>query len=147
MKKTIICVVCVIIGVILLRLPYQINDRACLEYRKEIEASFIDMPEVAVLQVVSGCGNSSGTGDHTDLYVAVLVETGLDKENLEKEISDIAEIHDVRETGDKTFAMDMIDLSFEEENYTDNANYYIIEFLKESPFAGTPLSALDLRGC
>lgn len=141
MKKTIICVACVIIGVILLCLPYQINNHACSKYRSEIETSLANVADITVLQVVNGCGNSSGTGDHTDLYVAALVKAN-SRDGIERAFPDAMDVRAVVDEGERTLAMELINLSFDEENYDDSKNLYIIEFSKRTLF-----SWLDLRGC
>ncbi len=142
MKKTIICVACVIIGVILICLPYQINNRACSKYRSEIEARLANVADITVLQVVNGCGNSSGTGDHTDLYVAALVKANSREDAIERAFPDAMDVRAVVDEGERTLAMKLINLSFDEENYDDSKNLYIIEFSKRTLF-----SSLDLRGC
>ncbi len=131
----------VIVGVLVHCLPYWINDYSCSVYREEVESSLADVSEISVLQVVNGCGNSSGTGDHTDLYVAALVKTDLSEADIENRIADIVEIHDVSEDGKVTSSMEHVNLRFDEENYDGKGNLYILEFSKRTPF-----SWLDLRG-
>lgn len=146
MKKKLIissCVICgIIFNIIIFSLPYLVNDALCSDYRDEIEASLADVADITVLQVVNGCGNSSGTGDHTDLYVAALVKANLGEDVIERAFPDAMDIQAVADEGERTLAMELINLSFDEENYDDSKNLYIIEFSKRTLF-----SWLDLRGC
>ncbi len=140
-KKLCISAFCLIFIIIISYLPYRINDFSCSVYRNKIEDSLANISEVNVLQVVSGCGNSSGTGNHTDLYVAVLVETSLFEEDLKNKITNVSWIHNVEQDGNSTLAMEIIGLNFNEAKFNSNLNYYILEFAKASPF-----SAFDMRG-
>ncbi len=141
-KKLLISVCSFLFIVIIFCLPYWINDFSCSVYRNKIEDSVANIPEVNVLQMVSGCGNSNGTGDHTDLYVAVLVETSLVEEDLENIIPNVSWVHNAEQNGNSTLAMKNIGLNFKEVKFNSNLNYYILEFVKRSP-----CSAFDMRGC
>lgn len=140
-KKLFASVFGVIFFLIILFLPYRINDAACSVYRNEIEDRVANVSEINVLQVVNGCGNSVGTGNHTDLYVAVLVETSLFENDLKERITNVSLVHDVEQKGNSTLAMEIIGLSFSEVELDSNLNYYILEFAKESP-----CSDFDMRG-
>lgn len=120
--------------------PYWIDDLALSTYKEEIEKRIDDIPEVATLQVVSGCGNNSGTGNHTDLYVAVLVETNLEIDDIKNKITGITDVYDCA-NGYRTLAMYIINLSFNEESHSGSENCYILEFSKRAP-----CSAFDMRG-
>ena len=146
MKKVLIigasCILTIAFILAVFCISYWVDDYALSVYREEVEKSLSEVPEVTVLEVVSGCGNSSGTGDHTELCVAVLIETALDKDDIRGKVADITDIYDVYENGYKTLVMDRIDLRFKEENYNGSVNCYILEFLKRAP-----CSSLDFRGC
>ena len=129
-------------SIIALSVPCWLNDELCSEYRSEIEASLADVPEITVLQVINGCGNTSGTGDNTDLYVAALVKANLDEDSIERAVPGTMDIQAVADEGESTLSMEIINLNFAEENYNDSENLYIIEFSKRTAF-----SWLDLRGC
>lgn len=140
-KKLLISVFSFLFIVILFCLPYWINDFACSVYRNKVEDSVVNISEVNVLQVISGCGNSSGTGDHTDLYVAVLVETRLLEKELKNKIANVSWVHNVKQNGNSTLAMEIIGLKFNKVKHNRGFYYYILEFVNKSP-----CSAFDMRG-
>ena len=131
----------VMLVALLFQLPCWINDYSCSVYREEVESSLEEISEISVLQVVSGCGSSTGTGDHTDLYVAALVKTELGEDDIESVLTDITDIYNVSEGEKITMSMVLMNLRFDEENYSGEGNLYILEFSKRTPF-----SWLDLRG-
>ena len=141
MKKIIIGIIIASLVVISVCVPCWVDDLALSGYEEKIEKSIAEVPEIKVLQVVSGCGNSSGTGDHTELYVAVLVETNLYEDDIKNKITGITDVHDVRANGYKTLVMDMIDLNFDEKSYNGRGNCYILEFSERAP-----CSSFDMRG-
>ncbi len=140
-KKLIISVLSVLVVGMLLCLPYWINDVACSVYREEIVDGIEDVSGINILQVVNACGNSSGKGNHTDLYVAILVETSLTETDIKNEIVNISSVHDVEKNGHSTLVMEIMNLNFNEETFNSNQNCYILEFSKESP-----CSIFDMRG-
>ena len=93
----------------------------------------------------SACCNTSGTGNNTDLYVAVLVKCN--EQDIDKVKSDLSKMSEggtyfyVNNFKDgSTLAMDIAGIEFDC-NIEDSINYYIIEFIKAAP-----LSFLDIRG-
>lgn len=127
-----IALVCVLISS-LIYIPGKINDYNLAKYTKEVLNS-IDLPEkTEMVEYVAGCGNSTGAGDHTDLYVAILLKSELSWQELSKTFG---RVHIVETRGDKTLAMDIIGLEFKT-NTGDNG-YYIVEFRKSG--------ILDWRG-
>ncbi len=127
-------------------LPMLINDISLPNYENQILQE-LNLPDgVVIEEYISACCNSSGTGDHTDLYVAVLVKSTVDVEILKQSMENFHLedthyfVHDVEACGDITLAMEIADITFEKElKVTDG--YYIIEFNKRAP-----LSWFDLRG-
>lgn len=122
-------------------LPYWVNDISCYLYKNKIEDEVFANSKVKVLQVINGCGNSSGGGNHTDLYVGILIETVLSKDELLYEFSDVRYVYNIEKRGEKTLAIKNMNLRFDEQKYSDNQDYYILEFIKESP-----CSEFDMRG-
>ena len=139
MKKIILYVLIAIIVLTLLLsalivVPIKINDYSLEKYSKEVMES-IEIPEnTEIVEFISGCGNSTGAGDHTDLYVAVLLKSELSWEELAETFG---RVHIVETRGDKTTAMDIIGIEFETD--MSGKGYYIVEFRKQG--------LLDLRGC
>mgnify|MGYP006071082119 FL=1 len=115
-----------------------LDDIVLIKYRSEISKTLNnELPDdVVIMEIVSGCGNTGGTGNHTDLYVSVLVTAPFS----ETEWETIGyEPHSVSKEGSSTFSMDLLHLSFSE--ITDPDHSYILEFVREAPF-----SFFDLRG-
>lgn len=113
-----------------------VNDLSVPAFEKEVMDG-LDLPENAeVVEYVSGCGNSSGTGNHTDLYVAVLIRSDLTR----RELADVYGNLRVSEyDGEQTLAMSIIGLDFEEK--TGGEGFYVVEFSKTAP-----MSMFDIRG-
>lgn len=113
-----------------------IDNAALRNYKKEV-LNTLKLPQnTEVIETVGGCGNTSGTGNHAELYVAVLVKTTL-SENKWKSYYTVS--HDVSLDGEQTFAMSLVGLYF---SHIDNPEgYYILEYAKEAP-----CSDFDLRG-
>lgn len=90
------------------------------------------LPDKAeVIEAVHGCGNIRGTGDHTEIVVAILVKTdypdGLDG---------LAPLID--EGCSQTSLMAYIDKSFE---YSGSfSDCYVLEFIKAAPLVWLDLS-------
>ena len=121
--------------------PYIINDIACANYENKVNNIVSNEENVKLLEIVSGCGNSSGTGNHTDLYVAVLIETSLSKEKVKEAFNNVRGINLIKTYNEQTLAMSIINLQFSKTEFINDKNYYILEFVKKAP-----LSDFDLRG-
>ncbi len=52
-----------------------LDDIVLIKYRSgNLKTLNNELPDdVVIMEIVSGCGNTGGTGNHTDLYVSVLV--------------------------------------------------------------------------
>lgn len=72
--------------------------------------------DTAVAETIEGCGNTSGTGNHTELYVAVLLKTDLNEDALREYYPSALS---AEECGWKTLAMVCVGVSFTEQ--TDGA--------------------------
>ncbi len=113
--------------------PIKINDYNLKEYEEEVLAN-IKIPEkTEMVEYVAGCGNSTGGGDHTDLYVAILLKSELSWEELSESFGRVEIIDGL---DNKTIAMYNMNLEFETK--TDEKGYYIAEFRKSG--------ILDWRG-
>ncbi len=137
-KKIIIGCLIIFFIIIILCLPYWINDVACLIYKNEIKNNLAEISELNVIEILNACGNSSGTGNHTDLYVAVLAETNLTEADIKNKISDVDLIYDTEKNTYSTLAMRTMNLSFK---LKSKQKSYILEFHKPSP-----CSDFDFRG-
>jgi len=113
-----------------------IDNIALENYKKEVLNTLNLPPDTVIIEAVSGCGNTSGTGNHTELYVAVLVKTALSEHEWK---SANAASHDVVSERAQTSAMSLVGVSFSQIN--DPEGYYIFEFTKNAP-----CSDFDLRG-
>lgn len=113
--------------------PKVIDDMSAFKYRNDI-LSNLDLPEGAeILETVHGCGNTSGTGDHTEMVVAILVKT-----NDPDSLSDLAAL--VEDGCTQTDLMAYIYKSFE---YSGSfKDCYVLEYIESAP-----LGCLDMRGC
>jgi len=119
--------------VVLCFMPGWINDISCRIYRNEVESSLADESYINVLQLLHECGNSSGTGNHTDLYVVALVETDIQREKLEDKVPGVREVFDADKNNYITPAMKIMNLKFNKESAGDGRNCYILEFSRPSP--------------
>lgn len=116
-----------------------VDELALPGYRQEVLNSLSLPSGTEVVETVSGCGNTGPTGNHTELYVAVLVHAP-DDDALRQQFP---YLHDAATDGLATGAMEQLGLAFTEPNTATGAqkNYYILEFFKEAP-----MSDFDLRG-
>lgn len=144
MKKllTVIKVIIAVIVVIwaLIAVPMKINDFLLVGFTEDV-IDGLKMPENTVMvEYISECGNSSGTGDHTDLYVVVLIESDLDYVTLAehfKEDEHFWRMQNVKEHGEHTIGMGCMGLKFETE-FDEPDKYFILEYNKSA--------MLDFRG-
>lgn len=130
-----------IAGVIALFVGAIVVDELALPgYRQEVLDSLSLPAGAQVVETVSGCGNTGPTGNHTELYVAVLVHTSDGADALRQQFP---YLHDAAEDGLSTGAMEQLGLAFTEPDTATGAqkDYYILEFFKEAP-----MSDFDLRG-
>lgn len=135
-KKTIVIALIVLGAVMVLRVPYFVDDLACDNYKKSIESSIAGVSEIEVLDVLNKCGNVAN-GDHTFLIVNALIRTNLPKETVKNKFPDAYEVVKYNDlyidsNESKQFA----------EYITDGAeNYYVVVYAKSAPFYW-----FDLRG-
>ena len=128
-------------GLIALFLGAVVVDELALPGYRQGVLDSLSLPAGAhVVETVSGCGNTGPTGNHTELYVAVLVSAEEGADALRRQFP---YLHDAAKEGLSTDVMDRLGLAFTEPSTATGAqkDYYILEFAKEAP-----LSELDLRG-
>ena len=123
--------------------PVLIDNIACTVYKNRIIKSIMLPENAIVIDTVSGCGNTSGTGNHTESYVAVLVksDTPLNRSELSKTVNVKFDDFDVFSFKEPTFTPGAVSVSFvlsEEQNIDD---YYVLWFCRRAP-----MSWLDIRG-
>ena len=137
--------------VLLLCSPMIINDIAGLIYRIEITADLDRISETDVLQVISGVGHTCGNGDHTELWIGVVVRSGCSREELQTALRDmgypVSDSYYIDTVVVKTFtqpytsgAMINLNKQFNFSTIADADGLYIIEFNKTAP------CFLDIRG-
>lgn len=121
-----------------------VNEFALKGYRSQVVEELVLPPGIQMMETVSGCGNSGGTGNHTDLYVGVLVESSLSKEQLEQQLEQYevgCSVSPLTSEEPTNLSMDLLGLSFEAELDFSADQYYLLQFVEEAP-----CSAFDLRG-
>lgn len=140
--------ICIGLIALLIQLPIYVNDTALLQFEQKVLGKLNFSEEVVFVESISACCNSSGTGNHTDLYVAVLVKSAADCETLSETVKNsfaeedtYCNIYLVEKNGSETLAMKIADISFSKK-IEQPTGYYILEFNKRAP-----LSLFDLRGC
>lgn len=135
-----ICLIIFMALIALVILPFiagPIIDNMALRHFKASVLKDLDLPPgTDIIETVSGCGNTGGTGNHTELYVAILVKSTLSEAEWEE--YGLAS-HKVSADGAETWAMGCVGQSFSRIDNTDGL--YILEYAKSAP-----CSDFDLRG-
>lgn len=122
--------------VLLFVLSPVIDDIALNHYEEETTSALELPPDTKIIGTVSKCGNTSGTGNHTEMYLAVLVKTSL-SEKTWNEYGFIS--HSVSADGEQTYTMKVLNLDFPHMDEPDGC--YILEYAEDAP-----CSSFDLRG-
>lgn len=137
--------------VLLLCSPMIINDISGLFYRLEITADLARIAETDIVQVISGVGHTCGNGDHTELWLGVIVHSDLSREELQTSLRDMGYpvsdsycidtvvVNDFTQlyTSEATINLNK---QFDLSTVADTDSLYIIEFNKTAP------CFLDIRG-
>lgn len=113
-----------------------IDNIALGHYESQILEELELPPDVEVIEIIHGCGNTGGTGNHTEMYVGMLVKTSLPAEEWD-EYHD--QVYSTLTHGMETWAMGCTGISFSGEYIEEG--YYILEFIQSAP-----CSEFDLRG-
>lgn len=135
MKKIITIISIVLFVVIVLCLPYWINNIACNNYRNNIEVMISDVSEIEVLDIVNDCTNVAN-GKHTYLRVSVLINTDLTKGELKAKLNEVYDVIPYEELYELKLKNE-----FSEHIIDKTAGYFVLEYAKSAP-----LWYLDLRG-
>lgn len=145
MKKTvkilgIVILVIVIALIAIVILPFiiapVIDNIVLARYRSQM-INELELPaDTEIVETVSGCGNTGGTGNHTELLVSVLVKSELNEDAF---FEYFPHAYEAEECDFETWAMGCVGLSFSKPK--EEGNYYILEFIKSAP-----CSDFDLRG-
>lgn len=156
MKKRVLFVIPVIIFIVVV--PYVVfpilNDTKANNLKEEMLSQA--MPEkTELVEIVAGCGNTSGTGDHTEVLVCLLVKSELSAEELyeffstdykgpnpEKTNRHYVEVFAVTEGKTTTLAMETVGLKFERTAEGLNTDDLYIVLRTEDAVS----SVFDLRG-
>jgi len=139
MKKVIKIIAILVILVVAMCLPYWVNDVACCRYKKDVEKRIAQVPDIRPIEIIHGCGNTTGTGDNTRLWVGVLVKSNSAELVLNGDFDDVQNVQEYNDNN--TILMINKNLKFTCSIDNNEKNYFIVEFVKEAPF-----SWLDLRG-
>jgi hypothetical protein len=116
-----------------------LNDIKAAKLKNTLQSN--PLPQnTKIIDVVSGCGNTGGTGDHTEIWAAILIKTELSEEEIYEFYG--KKVFKVSDEDKETFIMRLLDKEFaclkEISNYD---GYYIIECI------GDPVSSFfDFRG-
>ena len=86
-------------------------------------------------------GNVGGTGNHTDMWVCVLIKTDMSEERLAELVVGEIKISKVDSSEYKTDSMTVLGIEFDDVEFDSNTSYYIAEFIERAP-----CSDFDLRG-
>ena len=140
MMIAVVLIVPIVSILALIYVPMKINDFKLAGFTQDVIEN-IEIPEkTSMVDYIAECGNSSGTGDHTDLYVIVLIESDLDYDTLASHfVKDeyFWRMQDVHQQGEQTIGMKCMDLLFDVD-FDKKKNYYILEYNKST--------ILDFRG-
>ncbi|MBQ9990299.1 MAG: hypothetical protein IJP31_05080 [Lachnospiraceae bacterium] len=148
-KKDFLFVICLLLVLVLIfplrwTVAFWGNNAALKRYEKEVTGRFVLTEDMAILDVVSGCGNTAGTSNGVELYVGILIRTSLSEDSL-KELYTVEEgvyagLEEITNDKAQTRVMYNLDLSFSYQIEEDE-NYYVVEFFRSAPFYQS-----DLRG-
>ena len=136
MKKIAIGILIVLAPVVVLCVPYWVDDFSCNNYKKDIENTIKNVGEIQVLDMLNGCGNVAN-GNHTHLIVTALVETELTKDSIKNKFPDAYNVVSFEELHFETKTKKQ----FSKYVTGDTKNYYVLAYVKSAPFY-----YIDLRG-
>lgn len=95
---------------------------------------------IEIIEIIHGCGNTTGTGNHVEIWAAILIKTDLSSIEIKNYFGD--EIFDVDKCNTQTHTMTILNKEFKILNdITEHDGYYIVEKIEDSSF-----SIFDLRG-
>lgn len=93
-----------------------------------------------IVEVISGCGNTGGTGNHTEIWAGILIKSDLPPDNVKAFWG--SDIFVVDESNTRTFIMRLLGNQFKYfDKATEYEGFYIIERVDKAVS-----SEFDLRG-
>ena len=139
------CLIALILPFVLLfglfAVPVAVDNIACAAYAKRAKKAVILPDGAVILDVRHACGNTSGTGDHTEMVAALLIESKvpLDAEDLSAQSGVQFFVMPYSSFEYDTPWLKWIGIEFNVQTADDN--YYVVVALKSAP-----MSWLDIRG-
>lgn len=144
------CLIALILPFVLLfglfAVPVAVDNIACAAYAKRAERAIILPDGAVILDVQHACGNTSGTGDHTEMVAALLIESDvpLDAKPLSAQLGMEFSAMPYSSWEYDSWEYDTpwlkwIGIEFDVQTATDD--YYVVVALKSAP-----MSWLDIRG-
>ncbi len=98
-----------------------------------------------IIEVVSGCGNTSGTGNHTEILICLLIKSNLSQEKITefyKNNYQYVDVVKVEKEEPFMLSMQLLGLEFKKlKGIKDYNGYYIVEMVENAVS-----SDFDLRG-
>ena len=98
-----------------------------------------------IIEVVSGCGNTSGTGNHTEILICLLIKSDLSQEKITefyKNNYPYVDVVKVEKEQTCILSMQIVGLEFKKlKDIKDYNGYYVVERVVDAISSG-----LDLRG-
>ena len=127
-------------------IPIYLNNKKTEKLTQEmLNAPLPNKTEL--IELFSGCGNTSGTGDHVEIWIGLLVKSELSKRELLEFYRNSYKYIEVYEVTTKTeleycyFIMDRLGISFENlKNVSHDDGYFIVGRTE------SPASSFDIRG-
>ena len=141
MKKAVLIIIATVFVILLFGSPYIIDNVAAARYKNQITDSINEISNITVVASECGLGNVGGTGNHTDMWVCVLIKTDMSEERLTELVVGEIKISKVDSSEYKTDSMTVLGVEFDEVEFDSNTSYYIAEFIERAP-----CSDFDLRG-
>ena len=117
-----------------------LNDIKANNLKQELQSA--PLPQnTEIIAALSGCGNTGGTGDHTEIWAGILIRTELSEDEIYQYYGD--DVQRVDSNKQKTFIMDLIGKEFTNlKSISKYDGYYIVEQV------GNAVSSFfDIRGC
>ena len=117
-----------------------LNDIKANNLKQELQSA--PLPQsTEIIEALSGCGNTGGTGDHTETWAGIIIKTELSEDEIYSFYGDNVQKVDLDKR--KTFIMDLIGKEFTSlKSISEYDGYYIVERV------GNAVSSFfDIRGC
>ena len=121
--------------------PIAVDDIACSAFTRDVKNSIVLPSGAEILEVKNACANSSGTGNHTELVVALLIESDvpLDEDEISEASGMTLFVKLFNDVSDDVAWMSQMGIRFPGQDTADNR--YVVMAVKSAP-----MSWLDIRG-